>query len=243
MEDKEKSQLKLFLIDDSLDECAIFRDYFNGNSAVELCGFETDALEGIRKVRLFNPDVVVTDFIMPNIDGLEIVKNIKAFSQQIRVIVLSGISDTKIADRTLKQGADYYFVKPVMLSFLQDRIISVCKKDWSPNICMHNRATRSVNKFIQSLGVPVDLSGYDYIVSAVNIMVESNHGVMLKEINNMIAEKNMTSAQCIDACVHNAIIQAHRHQSLEYVELFGNIEKAPSNYTFLKTIKEAVICN
>lgn len=230
------NKIRLIIIDDNEDDCDLLKEFFSNCDDIELCSVELNSIEGVRKVKKYNPDVVLTDFVMPNIDGSEVIKSIKMTSDENpKVIVLSGVNDIKIINEAFECGADYYLMKPVSLLFLKEKIISIFNKDRKNNF-----KDRSVNACIRDIGVPIRLSGYDYAVEAVNMMLESDRGMMLKEINGVIAQKNYTSIQCVDACLHNAILKAHELHNSKYESLFGEVKRCPSNYIFLRTVREYI---
>lgn len=68
--------------------------------------------EGIWKVRNMNPDVIVLDLFMPEMDGWQVCKTIREFSQ-VPILVLSALSKPGTAAKALNEGADDYLVKPV----------------------------------------------------------------------------------------------------------------------------------
>ncbi len=60
------------------------------------------------------PDLIVADIQMPNLDGYELIKNVRAsgFFKNIPMIMLSGIESSNDRVKCLKLGADDYLVKP-----------------------------------------------------------------------------------------------------------------------------------
>lgn len=73
--------------------------------------------EGIEATRKLTPEVVVLDLLMPGMDGWEVCKEIRTFSQ-VPILVLSAISKPGIIARALDEGADDYLLKPMPSSVL-----------------------------------------------------------------------------------------------------------------------------
>ena len=76
---------------------------------------KNDGLEGLSWLQEGNmPDLIVADIQMPNLDGYEFVKQIRAsgYFKDIPLIVLSGIESTAEKVKCLKLGANDYLVKP-----------------------------------------------------------------------------------------------------------------------------------
>jgi DNA-binding response OmpR family regulator len=73
--------------------------------------------EGIEATLRINPEVVVLDLLMPGMDGWEVCREIRTFSQ-VPILVLSAISKPGIIARALDEGADDYLLKPMPSSVL-----------------------------------------------------------------------------------------------------------------------------
>jgi DNA-binding response OmpR family regulator len=68
--------------------------------------------EGLQLIRAKSPDVVMLDLMMPDINGWDMCKTIRTFSQ-VPIVVLSALSDPVLAAKVLDSGADDFIVKPV----------------------------------------------------------------------------------------------------------------------------------
>jgi DNA-binding response OmpR family regulator len=78
-------------------------------------GFDVTATnnstEGLNLVRENQPDLVVLDLMMPEVDGWEVCKAVRAFSD-VPIIVLSALNDPSMIASVLDSGADDYLTKP-----------------------------------------------------------------------------------------------------------------------------------
>jgi DNA-binding response OmpR family regulator len=78
-------------------------------------GFEvsatTNSTEGLGFIRDDAPDVVVLDLMMPEMDGWQICKAVREFSQ-VPIIILSALNDPSMIASVLDAGADDYLTKP-----------------------------------------------------------------------------------------------------------------------------------
>ena len=73
--------------------------------------------EGINKTRQLNPEVVILDLLMPDMDGWQVCKAIREFSQ-VPILVISAISKPGMVAKALDEGADDYLLKPVTSNVL-----------------------------------------------------------------------------------------------------------------------------
>jgi DNA-binding response OmpR family regulator len=71
-----------------------------------------DGIEGIEKFQIVNPDIVITDIMMPRLDGLEMSKKIKDIDENISIIILSAYSEKEKLLQAIDLGITKYFIKP-----------------------------------------------------------------------------------------------------------------------------------
>jgi len=86
---------------------------------------KSDGMEGLKWLELGNmPDLIVADIQMPNLDGYELIKNLKSsgFFKDIPLIMLSGIESSQEKVKCLKLGASDYMIKPFNPEELSIRI-------------------------------------------------------------------------------------------------------------------------
>ena len=73
--------------------------------------------EGIELIQEKKPNIVVLDLMMPGVDGWQVCKNVREFSN-VPIVVLSALDDPAMIASALDAGADDYLVKPVSSSIL-----------------------------------------------------------------------------------------------------------------------------
>ncbi|MCC7407202.1 MAG: response regulator transcription factor [Phycisphaeraceae bacterium] len=83
----------------------------NDESDMELCGEADSPAEGLKAIKQFNPDVAVVDLSFHGLDGIELIKDIKAQHPGLPVLVLSTHQESFYAQRTMKAGAMGYLMK------------------------------------------------------------------------------------------------------------------------------------
>jgi len=69
--------------------------------------------EGVRKFREFNPDVVILDVRLPDLDGIEVLRQIRELSKKTYVLMMTAYDDMKTTIEAIKLGAFEYLVKPL----------------------------------------------------------------------------------------------------------------------------------
>jgi len=85
------------------------------------------ALDGLQQIVGGSPDVVVLDMGLPDLDGAELLKMIRAITD-VPVVVATARSDDRDVIRTLDAGADDYLVKPFSVEQLEARLRAVLRR-------------------------------------------------------------------------------------------------------------------
>lgn len=104
-------QQHLLIIDDDVDICALLKRFFERKGYLIDTAFT--AKEGISLSEKNTYDLILTDFRLPDIDGLEVIKSLKSTHPRRPVIVITGYSDVKQAIEAIRLGAEEYVTKPI----------------------------------------------------------------------------------------------------------------------------------
>lgn len=107
---KEKNK-KILIIDDDVDICTLISKFLERN------GYDTHICyrgeTGLKALKESVFDVILTDFRLPDEDGLGLLEKIQAIDAYIPVIVITGYSDVKQAVKIIQNGAYEYVTKPI----------------------------------------------------------------------------------------------------------------------------------
>jgi two-component system, NtrC family, response regulator HydG len=103
---------KILIIDDDLDMCRLLTHFLKRK------GFEADSApsgtKGMAKIREAQFDVVLCDFRLGDMDGIDVLKGIKEANPTVVVIIITGYSDIKMAVEVMRIGAFDYITKPLI---------------------------------------------------------------------------------------------------------------------------------
>lgn len=110
----------ILLVDDEPDICAEMSIFLSKKGYdVIVANNGKDALE---LFRFRKPILVITDFKMPGMDGIELLRKIKLINRDIHVILMSGVADIKTTVTAMKADAFDFVAKPVDLKKLEQAI-------------------------------------------------------------------------------------------------------------------------
>ncbi len=115
----------IVLIEDDVDIRRLVADALSGQGHdIESAG---RALDGLELAVKGNPDLVIMDLGLPDLDGSELLRMIRAISQ-VPVIVITARGADEVVVKTLDAGADDYLVKPFSVSQLEARVLALLRR-------------------------------------------------------------------------------------------------------------------
>ena len=117
---------KLLVIDDEMNICELLRAYFEneGYDVKTAC----DGVEGVSYFKLYEPDLVLLDIMMPNKDGFQVCREIREISANKPIIFVSAKDDSFDKVLGLELGADDFVVKPFDMKELSARVKAVLRR-------------------------------------------------------------------------------------------------------------------
>jgi DNA-binding NarL/FixJ family response regulator len=102
-------------------------------SGIEIVGEAADGREAVALAKKLQPDVLLLDIAMPEMDGLEALPRVLEVSPSTRVVMLTGLTAASIRERALAAGASAFIEKGIDISELGDRIVSICRAGKLPS--------------------------------------------------------------------------------------------------------------
>jgi two-component system KDP operon response regulator KdpE len=88
----------------------------------------SDGFEALQMMKTWSPDLLITDLRMPNMDGLDLCRHVRAAKSQIPIIVLSVRGEERTKVEALDAGADDYVTKPFSTKELLARVRAALRR-------------------------------------------------------------------------------------------------------------------
>ncbi len=114
--------VKLLCVEDEPDISAWFLRHFS--KIVPSVFVATDGAQGLEIFKRERPDVVITDIMMPVMNGLELSKKIKELSPTTKIIVVTAHGSTEYLTEAIEIGVDRFLCKPISLPKLDKSFFS-----------------------------------------------------------------------------------------------------------------------
>ena len=255
-------KLNVAIADDNEKMLQVLGNIVRSDSELQVIGTAKDGKEAYQMIKKKEPDVVLLDIIMPELDGLTVMEKIrsdKTIKKHPAFIMITAIGQEKITENAFALGADYYIMKPFDSDVLLNRIKKVKSRE------QENSDVRKINPYerredieernlesdvtniIHEIGVPAHIKGYQYLREAIIMSVTDME--MLNSITKIlypgIAKKYQTTPSRVERAIRHAIEVAWSRGKMDTIdELFGytihNGKGKPTNSEFIALIADKI---
>lgn len=125
LNNKATQTVRLMLVDDhKLFRCGI-KSYFENSNFVTVIAEASNGKEGIAKIIAQNPDVVLLDLELGDINGLDLIEKVMAQKPNVKFIILTSHINEHVINKAMKMGIYGYILKDVNSEFLDMIVRSV----------------------------------------------------------------------------------------------------------------------
>lgn len=249
-------ELNVVIADDSEEfgqKCAkILNNY---GMHVELCA--KDGNEVINILHKTRPDIIIADVFMPGVDILgilNIIKN-KTAEEKPMVMAMSNFDNQRLEKETLEAGASYYFLRPIDINMMAQRIIQLSnwKSSSTPllinkdNTVTDTQLELLITNIIHEIGIPAHIKGYQYIRYSIILAVKDVTIIssITKTLYPTVAKKYSTTSSRVERAIRHAIEVAWDRGDIDTLNsYFGytvqNTKGKPTNSEFIAMISDKI---
>ena len=121
------SSIRVLVVEDSAFARKVLRESLQKEPGIEVVGFAQDGLDALEKIAELHPDVITVDLVMPNLDGLGLLRALRSTPKPPRCIVVSmAESESDQVLTALELGAVDFIHKPTALA--TDRLYEISRE-------------------------------------------------------------------------------------------------------------------
>ncbi len=121
--------------------------------------------DGIEIGKIYEYDIIILDLMLPDMDGYDVLKNLRAAKIETPILILSGLSELDNKIKGLGFGADDYLTKPFDKRELMARIQAIVRRSQGHSQSIIETGPLSVNldsRTVEINGAPLHLTGKEY---------------------------------------------------------------------------------
>lgn len=233
---------------------------FLKNMLVSFRGFGFECLsvpkngeEVVASIEKQHPDIVILEAFMSRLDALAVLKLIPSMklAQRPYVVVLSNTDNSVFEQQLLQAGADYYFIKPIDVGILAERVAQLSGFENKGGNVIKMRTNSEpdleviVSDIMHELGVPAHIKGYQYLRDAIILSVNSPEMMnsVTKILYPTVAKHFDTTSSRVERAIRHAIEVAWDRGDIDVLSsYFGytiqNTRGKPTNSEFIAMIAD-----
>lgn len=241
--------VNVVIVDDNPMILNTLDEVISSEAGLSVIGRADNGKDAIDMIKDTQPDVVLLDLVMPQMDGITVVENIKKKTSMLKnpaFIILSAVGGEQMTEEAFQAGANYFLMKPFDKDILVNKIRRIGKRPVRPvpgkvleaplkaatpeeaamnrEEYMKEHLETDITKMLHELGIPAHIKGYQYLRDAISMVVRDREMMeaVTKILYQEIAKKNYTSSSRVERAIRHAIEVAWGRGSLEVIdELFG----------------------
>ncbi len=241
-----KNRVRALLIDSDQDQLSSMGKYFSSHAVIDVVKTFNDGYLADKYINnnINSFDVVIMDLLLPNKDGLNIIKDIRNKSVDKGIIVLTGYNTLDMVKQISMLNVNYFILKPYDIKDLEYHILNLDNNRVSLFDC-DKELQSNISNLLHSLGVPSHIKGYEYIREGIGLLYNkpSILGAITKEMYPEIAVKYNTTSSRVERAIRHAIEISWSRGDYDLMEdLFGNsvdVDRSkPTNSEFIATLAD-----
>lgn len=249
----------IIIVDDSLTLTKDLTDFFSNDKIFEVIAVANDGLDAVSKIEKLNPDYVLLDIVMPELDGFGVLNEVKyrVDKSKTSIIIMSQLVSDGFINKAIKNGADYFLAKPFGFDSLRERLMEFEKGVEVTIMPASNKETirppkssldeKIANIFI-SVGIPAHIKGYQFLREAIKMAVDSPEIInsITKKLYPSIAKKFDTTPSKVERAIRHAIEVAWNRGKIENInQIFGikvySANEKPTNGEFIALVADKML--
>ena len=252
-------KISVLIADDNRQFADGLAEYLKTQQDIAVAGCAYDGEEALGMLLETKPDVVVLDTIMPKRDGLSVLRRLRDIRlDKMPIVIVVSVADSEwVTDSVTRLGAAYFLLKPQSNEAIADVIRTfgrVHKPAQRQQAAAPSQIKRGdvdletlVTEFMHELGVPAHIKGYQYIRTAIMMVVDNMEvlNYITKQLYPAIAKKYGTTSSRVERAIRHSIEVAWtRGKAQTMNEIFGytiDTEKGkPTNSEFIAMVADRI---
>ena len=225
----------------------LLRNAIERSGEFTVVGSAGDGMEAVRLIGQYRPELVVMDVVLPGLDGLGVLKQLKDRGDAAKVIMLSAFCGDRVVAEAMELGASYFLSKPFETEALLDRMHSVFGQPAAPE-SGSGTLKNMVTSIIHEIGVPAHIKGYQYLREAIIIAVDDMDVInaVTKVLYPEVAKRFATTPSRVERAIRHAIEVAWDRGDLETLQKYfgytvSNAKGKPTNSEFIAMIADRLV--
>lgn len=238
---------KILIAEPNDDFRYLLEKYIALQENLELIASVGDGLELVKMAKLYEPDIIIQEVLLPRLDAVTALSCLKSINSTAEIIIVSNFYNEQIVEECSKLGAAHFVAKPCDVKALVERIAHLDFTMQTGLAETELNLEQRVTNIMREIGVPANIKGYRYLREAIIAVVLENELInsVTKSLYPMIAKKYKTNSANVERGMRHAIEFSWNRGNGQVLEKYfgytvSNIKRKPTNSEFIATIADDI---
>lgn len=236
--------IRVLVADSNENATKEIEKYFCSHEVIKVVACKNNGEETLEYIinHVDSFDVIVMDLLLPKMDGLFLLGELKRRGILKKVIITTGFSDQKMIDEANLYGVNYYMLKPINYMSLERRLLSIGTQRNTRSLV---NVESALTDLLHSLGIPSHIRGFQYVRDGILITYarKSPINFITKDIYPELSRKYNTTPSRVERAIRHAIEVSWTRGDIKLIDdVFGNSidinRDKPTNSEFIATIAD-----
>ena len=242
-----ENKTTVILADANEEFRAMLQQTIEKTGEFDVVGTVGDGLSALQLVSEKQPQLLVTDILLPVLDGFGLLDRIEALPNRPKTILVSALYRDQIVAQAMAKDVSFFMPKPCETESLLERMRQACRTEQPVEEDTLQALEREVTTVIHEIGVPAHIKGYQFLRDAI-LLTTADHSyinAVTKRLYPEIAKRNATTASRVERAIRHAIEVAWDRGDVDTLNsYFGytihSLRGKPTNSEFIAMISDKI---
>lgn len=224
----------ILLVDDNRDILKLLRNTLDTLKKSELKIFEAPSgEEAMLESSRHKIDLLITDYLLPGMNGVELMHKVRARNPEVKVILISGMSERKIREQMIGAGALAIFDKPIPLADFLDAVergLGLVQTIFPPEKIDEKSDTKAEARHVRLSDL---LANFRQDFSAQAVFLISERGRVQARAGSMVDSSLEVSIVSALTAIHQASLKVARNNHQENLDSYHVFRNGDSDLVFI----------
>ena len=241
-----KGKFKILVAESSPLYRKTYNRVFQELDIIDDIEFAADGMEAAEIAERFHPTFLVSELILPGLDGFEL---LHCVGDNAIKIISTFVLQEDLLFAAFREGAHHIFIKPLSAEVIKNNVLRLIHSPLKRHIPFKHPASieQQIYTMLVRTGIPVHIQGFKMLRYGIRLVVDNPSLVdhMTKRLYCDIAENFDTTWNCVERNIRTAIETAYDRGNFAYLnELFGytidSNRGKPTNSEFIAMVADHI---
>lgn len=230
---------KILIAETSVEFCDLLSNYLDGGYTLRVCH---SGLQARQLLEEFQPNVLVMDLALPELDGISILKHMSQLSHRPRIVLTTCFMSPYVEAAISSYGVDMVMIKPCDVTAMADLIGDLAQMDGIPMVQPACQEC-NVSKILRNLNIPTKRKGFEYLQRCIDLYEMDPFQSVTKTLYPQVAQIYHTNPVAVERAIRQVIHESWDQRDEAMWRLYftpcrnGTIPR-PTNTEFISQLAE-----